>query len=405
MGKKYLETIENGIRWIQTQMLSFDQGYNGIYERIRIDRHERVCWTRPDCNAEYLRVLTYYGKIAGGDPYRELREKIIAFLERIQDTDSDSVFRGSFPFYVIDGTIREEKTGETIYQNDNGKVLICLCQLYAERKEERLLHMAKKLAGYWLNCQGADGTYGRKDGKNVAQCAKGPCFVIWMAAGMYLMYEACGEEKYLESAEKAMGYLISQVREDGSLRTSYEIIKMEDWRPLSSETCMSLFAFAKAYEATKNEVYLDWIEKISGFVERLRWENGAIANCTERNPQISLQDNPDLCDLVYTQGHALFTFVELYEQTGKEKYLDWARKLADFLCEIQCRGESPLWDGGWRGSWNLKKNCWDGRANQNNAIDEGGMYSVYTGWCATTIMYGLERLLLAEAGKEKTYEK
>ena len=35
---------------------------------------------------------------------------------------------------------------------------------------------------------------------------------------------------------------------------------------------------------------------------------------------------------------------------------------------------------------------WDGRANQNNAIDEEGMYSVYTGWCCTNIVYGLELL-------------
>ena len=59
---------------------------------------------------------------------------------------------------------------------------------------------------------------------------------------------------------------------------------------------------------------------------------------------------------------------------------------------IQCRGESPLWDGAWRGSYDVEKECWAGRADQNNPIDEGGMYSVYTGWCNAPNMYGLLQL-------------
>ena len=86
------------------------------------------------------------------------------------------------------------------------------------------------------------------------------------------------------------------------------------------------------------------------------------------------------------------------EAAGADIYacLEAAVKLADFLMGIQCTGESHLWDGAWRGAYNVRKGCWSGRANQNNDIDEGGMYSVYTGWCNTTIMQGLlelERLL------------
>lgn len=401
----YIKVIEAAIHWIQTQMLSFDEGYNGIYERIRIDRHERVCWTRPDCNAEYLRVLYGYRMITHNSQYLELEEKITAFLERIQDTDPLSVWKGSFPFFVIDGTIREKETGDSIYQNDNGKVLICLCQMYENTKDSRYLSMARSLGDYWIHCQQEDGTWGRKDGRTMFQCAKGPCFVIWMASGMYLLYEQTKNEQYLNSAQKAMKYLISLIREDGSIQTSYELIKMEDWRPLSSETCMSLYALVTAYKVTKDEKYLRLIEKVGRFVERLRRENGAIANCLEQNNNVSLQDNPDLCDLVYTQGHALFIFVELFEVTGNGMWFEWAHQLAGFLCEIQCRGESPLWDGGWRGSWNLSTGQWDGRANQNNKIDEGGMYSVYTGWCATTILYGLEKLILAEKRRRKKNEK
>ena len=80
---------------------------------------------------------------------------------------------------------------------------------------------------------------------------------------------------------------------------------------------------------------------------------------------------------------------EAYSLTGDIKYLDGAVGLADFLVSVQCDGESPLWDGAWRGAYNPENNRWEGRANQNNDIDEGGMYSVYTGWCCSNIMDGL----------------
>ncbi len=86
--------------------------------------------------------------------------------------------------------------------------------------------------------------------------------------------------------------------------------------------------------------------------------------------------------------------IEVYKACGDEKYLKAAKKLGRFFIDIQCSAESPLWDGAWRGSYNVITGKWDGRADQNNPIDEGGMYSVYTGWCNTTIMNGL--LYLAE---------
>ena len=54
------------------------------------------------------------------------------------------------------------------------------------------------------------------------------------------------------------------------------------------------------------------------------------------------------------------------------------------------------WNGGWRGAYDVNKKIWSGRANQNNLIDEGGQYSVYTGWCATNIMLGMTEVLKAE---------
>ena len=69
------------------------------------------------------------------------------------------------------------------------------------------------------------------------------------------------------------------------------------------------------------------------------------------------------------------------------------KKLAEFLADIQCKDDLPCVNGGWRGSYNLKTGRYDGRCNQLNALDEGGEYSVYAGWCALPIAFGMLKLL------------
>ncbi|MHB1454100.1 MAG: beta-L-arabinofuranosidase domain-containing protein [Saccharofermentanales bacterium] len=388
----YLPAIDQAIHWINSQMLTFDHGYYGIYERIRIDEHIRTNWSRPDCNAEYLRVLEMRGRLTGEDRDPVLEGNILSFLERSQDKEPLSVWKGSLPFYLTDGYIRENKADASLYQNDNGKIMIAMCQLHQSTGDGRMLAIAEGLAEYWLKTQQTDGTYGVIDGKNMQECRKGPCFVQWLVSGFYRLYDITGKDRYLESAEKGMAYLLPMILPDGRCRTSYEIIRMEDWRPVSSETAIMLSVLATAYRTTGNPVYLEKLTETAAYLLSLQHAGGAILNCRGDCLEASLQNNGDLCDLVYTQGFALQALVDAYQTAGDRKWLDAAFRLGDFLIRIQCSGESELWDGGWRGSYNVITGGWDGRANQNNLIDEGGMYSVYTGWCCTNIVYGLELL-------------
>jgi len=390
----YLPVIESAIHWINSEMLTFDHGYYGIYERVRIDEHIRTNWSRPDCSAEYLRVLHACDKLTGENRHSVIKENLLGFLERSQDRNPLSVWKGSLPFYLIDGHIRENKVDATLYQNDNGKVMAAMCQIYEMSGDERMLEIAKGLAEYWMKTQQDDGTYGIIDGKNVQECAKGPCFVQWLASGLFRLYKITKDIRYLESAEKGMSYLLPLIQQDGRCKTTYEIIRMEDWRPVSSETAIMLHTLCTAYDTTKKTIYLEKLKKTAEYLLSLQRESGAIQNCREDCLDASLQNNMDLCDLVYTQGFALQALTGAYDTTGEKKWLDAAFRLGDFLAGIQCAGESELWDGGWRGSYNTSTMKWDGRANQNNQIDEGGMYSVYTGWCCTNIVYGLEMLEL-----------
>lgn len=398
--ESYLTAIRKAINWINTQMLTFDTGYYGIYERIRIDEHCRTNWSRPDCNAEYMRVLYLYQELTGEDYYQLIQNKILKWLERTQDHGLGSAWHGSMPFYLVDGYIHENDTDASVYQNDNGKVLLVMCQLYKRTEDQRLLTIACDLAEYWLKTQQPDGTYGTMDGRNREECRKGPCFSQWLTAGFYLLYSLTADRRYLLSAEKGMAYLIPLILPGGRITTSYEMLKIEDWRPVSSETAIMLLTASIAYQVTEKADYKHKLHMTGAYLLSLQNENGAIVNCHNDSETASLQNNPNLCDLVYTQGFALQALVFAYEVTGEDRYLEAAFRLGDFLVSIQCQGESILWDGGWRGSYNVATKEWDGWANQNNAIDEGGMYSVYTGWCCTNIVYGLELLEKLKANRK-----
>lgn len=392
MKEAYIRSMDSCLGWIEKQMLTFDEGYHGMYERIRIDEHTKVNWVRPDCNTEMLRVLTLYEKLTGSGAHSQLAGKIKEWILRVQDNDPLSPWEGTFPFYLNDGHIRTgPDKGGKVYQNDNGRIMIGLLHTYAISKDERLLESAKRLADYWIGIQRPEGYFASNDSKTWA-LVKGPDFVLWLAAGFLLLYQAVGGEKYKAAAIKAYDYLLSIQMDNGRMKTSYELDLTEDWRPLSSETVKSLYSFSVAFQVLPDPRYAAAIEKLGEYTLSLQHTDGGILNNDVDTKDASLQNNEQLCDLVYTQGYALMALIEAGKATQNSKYEQAARNLADFLVSIQCHGESPLWDGAWRGSYNAYTRQWDGTANQNNLIDEGGMFSVYTGWSATNIMYGLVQL-------------
>lgn len=394
MDKRQIaESVERCLHWMETQMLTFNRGSCGVYERIRINIGQRVCWTRPDCTSEMARVLLLNRRLNADEGRTDIYENFIRWLMRVQDTDELSVWYGSFPFYLFDGWI-EDATGNARYQNDNAKVLICLLDMYEETKDPRLLESARRLADYWAGMQLPEGPYFRRDRGVTQSLYKGPCFVFWLAAGLSQLGALTGEETYRDSARKALAYLLPLQKENGRFTTTYEIHKSEDWRPVSSESAIALFCLSRMLRYDPSEEIRTALERVLSFLLTLQDESGAIVNCSPDSLGASLQEDADLCDLVYTEGFALMGFAEAYRVLEDPRSLEAAKKLAGFLMRIQCQGESPLWDGAWRGSYDVKKDCWAGRADQNNPIDEGGMYSVYTGWCNAPNMYGL---LLLEA--------
>lgn len=381
---KYIQSVDKCLDWIEREMLSFDRGRVGVYERIRIDVHRRVNWTRPDCNSEIARVYMKRKRQSSEDVLSHITDWLLS----VQDNEPMSCWYGTFPFYLNDGE-RISPNGRAVWQNDNGKVLIALLDMYELSGEEKYKTAALKLAGYWMKIQRPEGFFMQYDGGVTQSVYKGPCFVFWMAAGIAMCYGVTKDEKYAESVRRALDYALPLQKTSGRFTTSYELMKSEDWRPASSEASLAMFCLARILKFLPEKKFFEAFEKVAGYVLSLQHESGGIINSDEEGMSASLQDDRMRCDLVYTEGFALMGFNEAYALTGNAQYKAAAIRLADFLVSIQCENESILWDGAWRGAYHPVTRRWEGRANQNNDIDEGGMYSVYTGWCCSTIMDGL----------------
>jgi uncharacterized protein YyaL (SSP411 family) len=214
---------------------------------------------------------------------------------------------------------------------------------------------------------------------------------LWMMTAMFALSWASGEEKYKESGEKAFECAKKYIQ-NGRISTSYELNKAEAWRPVSSENYIALLCFALCYKYTGDKKFVAAINEIEEFCDELIDESGAIKNFTIDTKNASLNVSENLTDLVYTLGFAMNALAEMASIFNDKKYEQKAVNLAKFLTSIQCNENDPKVDGAWRGAYNLKLKKYDGRCNQNNEIDEGGEYSVYAGWCALPIVFGMLKL-------------
>src|SRR5699024_9833906 len=224
------------IDWLRT-MLPQPDGWDGIWERIRIDRDEIVRWVRPDCTAEARELFSTAADVLDRPELRPVAEGMGGWLLGVQDP------AGSFPFYRLHSSAPAshqrgagDDTSGTLYPNDNGKVLELL-SLWSQARPA-----ADRLADFLIECQHDDGWFpmGGVD-------RTGPCFVAWPIAGLARHAAVSGSPRSVEAAARAVEYLGSLQLPDGRMRTTYEVQGGENWRPASSEAAESLRAFSLAH--------------------------------------------------------------------------------------------------------------------------------------------------------------
>jgi len=384
-------SVGRTIDWLITMLPAAD-GSDGIWERIRIDVDQVVRWVRPDCTAESRELFARAAEVLGRPELGVIANGLGGWLLANQNAD------GSFPFYTLEGRdTSDQPFGQgslTRYPNDHGKTLELLALWSAAGGGDEVSSAADRLAGWIIDEQNDEGWF-PMDGREWP----GPCMVAWPVAGLtrYAANGGAQSAAAADTASRAVSYLTALQQPDGRIRTTYEIHQRENWRPASSETAETLRAFA----LSQRLLDLDLAPQIAGataFLTRLTTDDGAIRNCDATCDNASEQNDGSLTDLVYTCGYALHAWLDAWRLTGEAAHLDAATGLGEFLMSIQVDDPGVAWHGAWRGSYDVDQKIWRGRANQHNPIDEGGEFSVYTGWCNATIANGLLRLRAALIG-------
>jgi hypothetical protein len=384
----YPDVVGDCLDWIEREMLPAPDGSQGVWERYQINLGRNSYWVRPNCTLEVARSVALVAGYWSDAHYRDLAIHLADFALTLQRPN------GSFPFFRYAPPSDEypnavpAEASELTFPNDNGKIGRALLWLWQWSGAERYRSALIRLLDFLAQAQDEAGTFPTHPGMKVAV----PCMVIWPTLALLRGGLELGSEAHVAAARRGLTWLRAHILPTGRIRTAYELQQVEDWRPVSSETAMALKLFAVARQMLPDADLEGPLTALGTYLLRLQDEvSGAIRNRDDSAAGASLQDDPTLTDLVYTDGYALIALQEAHQATGDARYLRAAARLADFLARVQCRGESPHWDGGWRGSLDARTAEPRGRANQNNPIDEGGMYSVYAGWSAAPIIYGLLR--------------
>lgn len=389
MKDRYIAAAGACLEWVEKQMLTFDGGAWGVYERIRISKNERVSLCRPDTASEYLLAVHLYRKATGSDAYAREFDNVFGWLERSR-IGYEQGEPGGYPFALLDGKKQYNCADPTLYQNDNGKIISNLIEIYRDTRDERLLSVALASGEFWLSIQKEDGSF--MGGKNVNGDAHSPFSTLWMMRAMYDCYDVTHDDRYLNAANRAFTLALSYF-DGGRIKTAYELERCENWRPVSSENYIALLAFCSSFLTNGDEKLKTAGDKVSDFcLSLIDKKTGGVLNCTPETRDASESNSPDILDLVYTEGFALNGLYYAYRALDNKTFLMRAGKLGDFLCSIQIKNASPLIDGAWRGMYDIKKGGYGGNIHESSSAEEGGSDSVYAGWCSLVNVAGLLRL-------------
>jgi len=386
------KTIEEGLSYLAFMEYTDKNGI-GLCERWIINHRKKSPLIRPDCTAEYLNLLMTLEKNSCGRK-RTYEEKCKNLARWCVHSVTD---RGSpFGFNTESGRWESD-----FWINDNAKVLIALTNYLQYCNDTGLLKeiesAIQRIFRFLALAQEKKGSFKAR----FTQKGKWfPPFVtttIWGTLAYLYLYRYTKDEKIYHKIMNGIEWLLDHILDTGRLTTTYELYRgekfRENWRPPSSESAELMILLSEAYREFKSGDILDRLESVFFWLSSLQTESGGVVNCDIGSKNASEQNNTHLADMVYTNGYALIGGLCAYESTGSSAYRVFSEKLGTFLSSIQVH-EDVQWRGGWRGSYDVVKNEWAGRALYGgNTEEEGGMYSVYTGWTTVPILQGLAYLL------------
>ena len=257
-------------------------------------------------------------EITGGQAYRDFAVKAADDLLSTAKTSPEGMY----------WTEQNDLTGDFGFS-------MYLLLIWKLTGEDRYLDAAKSIGTYVL-AKGRDAPKGGKYWKVVDMTlidfpkdifwvgwAHGTSGVGWLFA---LLYQATGEERFLQAARDAADYIKGiAVGDDAAVLVPYldSLVRGPSTEFYYLSTCHgpvgTSFLFEALYKITKQEDYLDWVRRLS---------RGIIRAGAPEHFSRGYWGSHCLC--CGTPG-LLENFISVYRLTGEQEFLDYARRTADAI--------------------------------------------------------------------------
>ncbi|MFH5834910.1 thioredoxin domain-containing protein [Proteiniclasticum sp. C24MP] len=303
-----------------------------VDERWLVPHFEKMLYD----NAMLLRVYTEMYQASGKKIYKEIAEKIIAYIDRVmtapegafysaEDADSEAE-EGKFYLFTReevlevlgeeDGAWFSEVYGITSSGNFEGKNILNLLhhslEALEKEEDEKLVRLRRKLFAYREKRV--------KPGKDDKILSSWNGLMISALAYAGKVFE---KEEYVLRAEKALQFILDHmIDEEGHLYASYRERRSMHKGFLDSYAFL-LYGILSLQEATLQNRYLHQAEKLAGdMLEEFYDKESGLFRLNGKGHEKLVMEAEDIHDSALPSGNSMaaVSMAKLSSLTGKEKY-------------------------------------------------------------------------------------
>ncbi|MBE6583743.1 MAG: hypothetical protein E7649_01995 [Ruminococcaceae bacterium] len=388
------DAIARGLLWYENAGMLNNGGKGGVQEgfmhhiNAKDGTQRRLTQVRTDCTGETAGAYMLGGLLRDDDKTLTMGEEMFNFCFdylQVKKGEHKGMFRWT------------DVAWETCYQDDVARVVLGL--LLRQHFDGTVPHLDDICSSldFLVDTTSPEGVrVSRTDicflndslRKKLATYGSGlPCahHNAYYHAVLLLAYRAGGDKRYLELAERGLGYLMSLYPE-----TRRETSETE-------ENCRLLLALAVLYEITKKEEHYEWLCRIMSYLDEHRhacgavpeWDTGYKANCSRNHTGecALLANNGDpVVDLLYSNNWLPLGYAYAYLATGEQRFYDAWCEIASFMLSCQIYSNDKLLDGAWTRAFDVEN--WEAHGVPH---DVGwAPCCIETGWTMGEILMGLE---------------
>ena len=235
---------------------------------------------------------------------------------------------------------------------DNAKLLINYLETYQATGDRKFLDVAKGILNYVntkLSDQQNGGFYGSQDAdeeyyklsraqrnKKIGPKVDNAIFINWnamMVSGFLLSSIVVNDPILMEFALKTVKLLIEKAFSSKTGMKHYILNGKSHVSGLLTDQIYMMKCLIDCYQYTANREFLDYAEKISGFMFSNLWDDdGGFYDKIKKQEELG---NLKILKKPFEENCiAIEVFLRLYHLTGKKQYLDIAKKIITFLRSI-----------------------------------------------------------------------